>query len=228
MTFEFSSRTKDIISNFSAINPSLHFKPGNLLKTITDHQDIIAEASIVETIPQEFAVGELSRLLGALSLFKNPRVEFFDTMLTIYEETRKLNFVYADMEAVTAYPENTLTLPPVITSFKLFEKDFTALNKAANFLKVPTISLRANDGKVNVEGINPENPTGDSYTCQVGTSEKEFNVFINADKFLKLIPGEYQIDITYGPIKGVDVGIGVFTTQDVKYFIATEDTSVYE
>lgn len=226
--FEFSSRTKDIIANFSAINPSLHFKPGNLLKTITDHEDIIAEASIVENIPQEFAIGQLSRLLGALSLFKSPRVEFFDTMLTIFEETRKLNFVYADKEAVTAYPESTLTLPPVIASFKLFEKDFLALSRAANFLKVPQIALRANDGKVHIEGIDPENPTSDSYTCQVGVSDKEFNVFFNADKFLKIISGEYQIDLTYGPIKGNDVGIGVFTTQDVKYFIASEDSSTYE
>ena len=69
-----SARTIQILKSFAQINPSLIFTPGNEIKTISPMKTMVAKATIAETIPQQFAIWDLSKFLGVLSLFDDPEV----------------------------------------------------------------------------------------------------------------------------------------------------------
>ena len=62
-----SDKTFDILKNFSEIHQSLVFRSGNTLKTVSEQTNVLAKATISEAMPQDFAIYDLSKFLGAVS-----------------------------------------------------------------------------------------------------------------------------------------------------------------
>ena len=87
-TVQLSAKTVQILANFAAINSSILFKKGNVIKTISNAQNILAKAVVDETFPQDFAIYDLSQFLSAISLFNDP-VLIFDNenYVTIRDST---------------------------------------------------------------------------------------------------------------------------------------------
>jgi hypothetical protein len=48
---KFSDKTLTVLKNFASINPSLIFKPGQQLKTISPQKTVVAIATIDDVIP---------------------------------------------------------------------------------------------------------------------------------------------------------------------------------
>src|SRR4051812_19672545 len=122
--FEFTQETKDIIANFSAINPSILFREGNTIKTISPSKDIFAVANVSEVFPKEFAIYDLSRLLGVLTLFeKGTQITFKDKQMLIKGEgERKVNYTYAEPSMIIVAPDKNINHPDVIAEFDVSEK----------------------------------------------------------------------------------------------------------
>ena len=78
-----SARTIQVLKSFAQINPSLIFTPGNEIKTVSPQKTILAKATIAETIPQQFAIYDLVKFLGVLSLFNDPDLEINEKFITI-------------------------------------------------------------------------------------------------------------------------------------------------
>ena len=55
-----SARTLQILKNFATINPSLLFKPGNVLTTISPAKTMQAKARVTEQFDTQFAIYDLS------------------------------------------------------------------------------------------------------------------------------------------------------------------------
>ena len=68
--------TLNTLKNFSDINMSIEVKAGNTLRTVSVQKNILAQAEVETTFPQDFAIYEVNRFLGAISLFDNPDFEF--------------------------------------------------------------------------------------------------------------------------------------------------------
>ena len=64
-----SEYTINVLKNYSQINPSVGFKPGNVIKTISPQKTVMTKATVDETFPSEGAIYDLNRFLGVLSLF---------------------------------------------------------------------------------------------------------------------------------------------------------------
>ena len=73
---KFSSDTLSVLKNFSTINPSIVFKPGSVVRTISPQKTVMAAATIGETVETQAGVYDLSRFLSTLALFDNPEVVF--------------------------------------------------------------------------------------------------------------------------------------------------------
>ena len=58
----FSNETVIVLKNFAQINPSIVFKPGKKLTTISPQKSIMATAEITDDFPSEGAVYDLGRL----------------------------------------------------------------------------------------------------------------------------------------------------------------------
>lgn len=67
---KFSNETLAILKNFSSINTNIIFKPGDTLATISNAKNIFAKATIKETIPNEFAIYDLTPFLQCSHLWK--------------------------------------------------------------------------------------------------------------------------------------------------------------
>jgi len=230
MNFVLSSRTQEIIENFSSINPSILFREGNVLKTISPSKDIFAVAVIPEVIPQEFAIYDLSRFLGALSLFDNPTIAFQDKSLVIQSENRQLNYVYAAPNAIIIAPDKEMGLPETVAEFEISEKVLLDTKKALNLLRLPQVVFTSDGSSVILQAADVKNPTGDTYFSKVGESQKSFKVVLNADKLSKILLDDYKVTLTYGKIGDSrdNIAVSVFESKDVKFFIVPEENSQYD
>jgi len=56
-----SKHTLNMLKNFSDINMSIEIKEGNILRTVSVQKNILAQAELEDTFPQDFAIYELNR-----------------------------------------------------------------------------------------------------------------------------------------------------------------------
>jgi hypothetical protein len=56
---KFSERTLTVLKNFATINPSIIFKPGKQIRTISPQKTVVAIANIEDEIPSEACVYDM-------------------------------------------------------------------------------------------------------------------------------------------------------------------------
>jgi len=130
-----SDNTKEILKNFSEINPNLKITPGKEIKTISTMKNILATAGVEEEFPQDIAIYDLSEFLGMLSLFNKPVFDFDEKHMTINEEgtSTKSKYYFAD-ESILTTPQKDVKMPATEVEFTLTETDLTKIKKAASIL----------------------------------------------------------------------------------------------
>ena len=83
-----SKGTLDILKNFSNINPSITFKEGQELSTLSIQRNILSRAVVEEKFPRDFAIYDLSEFLSGLSLFDNPDFDFANDNYVIIKDKK--------------------------------------------------------------------------------------------------------------------------------------------
>ena len=216
---KFDNRTTQILKNFSTINPSLLFKQGSAISTISPSKTILAKAKITQSMDSQFAIYDLSRFLSVLSLFNDPELRIEDKFITIASGDKKLNYTFADASTIITPPDKEITIANPQVEFKLTTETFNDVTKASSVLRLPEIAIVGEDGDISVQAIDSKNPSGDIYSIKVGATEKKFKMIFKAEN-LKILSGDYEVALTKG--------ISHFKGADVEYFIAIEANSTYE
>lgn len=214
-----SEQTLSVLKNFNTINQSVLVKPGNTIRTISGQRNVFARASVAETFPAKFAIFELSKFLGTVSLFKDPDFEFFDDHLKITEGKTVSRYTYADESMIVVPPDKEIDLPSKDIYFELSEKDLSTIQKAIGILQVPELSVVGEDGTIYVKAINNKNPSSDQYSIAVGVTDQSFNAIFKSE-YLKFMPGNYKINIS-------NKGYAQFESDGLSYWIAAEHTSKF-
>ena len=107
-----SDQTLNILKNFAGINNSILVKQGTQLRTISVAKNILAEASIDEDFPRDFAVYDLNQFLNGLTLHQDPDLDFSpESYISIKEGKRRVKYFYADPAVIVSPPEKEITLP---------------------------------------------------------------------------------------------------------------------
>lgn len=213
-----SDKTLSLLKNFNSINQSLVVKAGNQLKTMSGGKNIIGKADVDETFPVDFAIFELSRFLGVLSLFKDYDIEFYDDHLKIAQDKSVVRYAYAEPSNIVTAPDKTLVLPSREITFDLPEKDLQSILKAASVLGVPEMAVVGEDGTIYVKAINSKKGD-DQFSIAVGVAEASFNMIFKAE-YLKVLSADYRVTISAQ-------GLAEFTTPGLTYWVATEQSSKY-
>ena len=113
-------KTISILNNFSNISPSILFREGNIITTVSPAKTIMAKAVVPNSFDKRFAVYNLSRFIGTVSLFENPELTFSEKSVNISgDETRSVNYFYADENAIKAAPEKEIVLHLLILNSNL-------------------------------------------------------------------------------------------------------------
>lgn len=210
-----TTRTINILKNFSEINPSIIIKPGSKLVTISPSRSIYATAQIDETFDRVVGVYDLKRLLNVLSMFKEPEVDLGDHQLQVAGDGMTLSYTYTNPEFIKEPPEN-FKLPPENTSFQLPAATLQKVLKAAGFLGASDIVLASDGSSVTVRTMDAKNPTSSAYSADLGPNENTFRVVFKTE-VLKFLPADYTVTVFPGKI--------VRFVGDVTYFVAPEEVS---
>jgi hypothetical protein len=215
-----TAETINILKNYAAINQNIQFKQGKILSTISPQKNILTKAEISEEIPSTFAIYDLNRLLGALSLFHDADINVGDTKLEI-RGSGELDYVYGDPAMLVLPPEKTLDFPVPEISFKMTKEDYDEVLKAAQVLALPELIVTSTDGKIYLTAVDSSNNSSDQFRKDVGTTDKEFKMVFKIEN-MKLLSGGYQVEISS---KGI--AHFIHDTSKLEYWIATEQNSSY-
>ncbi len=218
-----SDTTKEILKNFSEINPNLLITPGKQIKTISTMKNILATAGVEEDFPQDIAIYDLSEFLGMLSLFSKPVFDFDEKLMTINEEgtSTKSKYFFADPSILTT-PQKDVKMPDTEVEFTLTETDLTKVKKAAAMLQLPDIAIKSLGTDIMMSAIDKKNDTANTYDVKVGETDKKFEFHFKTEHF-KMLPGDYNVHISSKLISNFK-----HKTKTIQYWIALENTSKYE
>lgn len=224
--------TIDVLKNYAEINQSLLFKEGSTIKTVNEQTNVLSKCTIEESFPQEFAIYDLNKFLGVLSLFSEPDLSFSNNSVSIKSSIDANNFVAGDQVAEYQFANKALfedeekilakdiELPSVEATFELHEKYLSQVMRAAAVMSLPEIAVQGNQGEnIMMKAIDSKTSV-DSFSVDVGkTSPSTFSVIFKIEN-LKMMRGSYDVSIS-------NAGLGHFshTTKELEYWIATETTT---
>ena len=213
-----SEQTVSLLKNFASINQNLLFKSGNKLQTISAQKNILVNAEIPESFPSDFAIYDLNKMLGVMSLFQDPELEVGDKTMVI---GGKVNYMFADPTMIVTPPEKELVFPEAEVKFTMTNGDFSQTIKAAAMLGLPHVCVVGDGSKITLGATDVNNSSSDDFKTEVGTTNNSFCMVFKIEN-LKLFAGDYNVEIT-------SKGISKFShcTFPLHYFIATESDSSF-
>lgn len=220
---KFDTRTIQILKNFSSIQPSLLFNKSEYVTTISLSQNVIARARLPIEIEKEFAVYDLNRFLGVMSLFDSPNIEIGNSQLHISSEDslRKTDYTFADRSMVYQPPSNAdinaLNDGGNKIGFVLTPEILSTLLKALGVLQLPEIAIVGDGKHIRMKAIDDNNPTGDSYSLIVGYTDKIFK-FVFRSENIKMLSDTYNVELN-------SKGFAYFKSNDIEYWIQSQSAS---
>ena len=225
-----NNETVETLKNFAEINQSLVIETGDVIKTVSEQTNVLAKAKLGQSFPQDFAIYDLNKFLGVLSLFAEPQFDFSEKSIKIQSSVDANNFVAGDSVAEYQFANMRLfenerkilakdiNLPSEDAVFRLEEKYLSSIMRAAAVMSLPEIAVVANDGKLKIQAIEAKTSI-DSYAVELGVSTSNFKMIFKIEN-LKLMRGSYDVKIS-------NKGLGHFKNLDreLEYWIATEQTT---
>lgn len=224
-----SDTTVEVLKNFSTINTGIVVKQGKVLRTINSSKTVLAEANVPEEFPREFAIYDLSKFLGILSLHKNDEGKF-DADLDFQEENvvvkgvsgrSKTKVRYTEVKLVQQPPSKAINIPAYEVKFTLTQEDLDWIEKIGAVLKLPHVTVTNQDGNIMLSAIDVKGEIVDDSSLNVGKTEDNtpFQFTIKVEN-LKILAGTYVVELSAR-------GISKFTHQSkpVLYYISVEQAS---
>lgn len=223
-TMKLEQETVAVLKHFSTINPSLLFKPGNVLTTVSTTKSVLARAKIKQNFDRQFAIQDISRLLGAMSLFENPSLKFNDKSLTITGTDRELEYSFAEPAIIITPPEKGVIQIQEDVGFHITQSNLQDIQKALNALGMSEVAVIGDGSKLFIAALDPTRKIQDTFKIVIGETDKKFKFVFKAEN-LKLIPQDYDVKVT-------SKGISHFkstSSVDVEYWVTLEaKSSTYE
>jgi hypothetical protein len=222
-----SESTIEILKNFSSINQGLIVKKGSHLKTLSTNKNIKGEADISETFDQDFAIYDLTKTLGLLSLNKaSPEVTVEKEHLSFGGPTGKIRQRFAAINQIFGYDkiDKEIDINNWDVSITLSAEAQKWILSVASILKCPHIVFRSVNGNLEMVAMDVKGQIVDDASMDVtGNSHLsgDFLAVLSIENF-KLLSGTYDVHISRQ-------GITKFVNKEkpVFYLIALEASSKF-
>lgn len=213
-----TNETLNVLKNFATINPSIYITEGDVLKTMSTGKTIFAKYKTNQVFENKMAIYDLSRFISSLSLFEDPDLEILKDSVIISSGNNRIEYRFTDPSNIVVPPEKELKLPSTDISFKITNTDLSNILRGLSVLRLPEIAVVGDGSKISLQAIDSKGITLDTYSVTVGNTDKTFKMFFKAEN-MKIIPGDYDVEITKG--------ISKFKGTNIEYFIAVEANSSF-
>lgn len=215
-----SKNTLNILKNLASINTNLLFRPGNKLLTVSSTKSCFAEVEIEENIPLEWGCYDLNELLGVISVFNDPDIEFSEKALKIHEGKNMIRYG-ATEKSVLVFPKGSVKFPEdAEVTFELSSQNLQNVVKTAAVLKVPFMSVVGDGETIQIVVHDKSNDNSNRFSFDVGTTDKKFEFHFKVEG-LKMLHEAYQVTISSRKI-------AKFVGDKKMYVLTCETDSTYE
>lgn len=217
-----SEKTVSYLKNFSSINSGIVFQEGNVIRTISKQQNILAKATVAETFGDRFAIYDLTRFLALNESLQDPELDILSDKKTIEIKSGKTKTQYrlSDESLVVSPPAKQLNVDGQV-KFTFTKDSMSQALKMAGILGLPNLCVRGNRKTISIDVVDVKSKDSDIFSIEVGKTSSEFEMIFSTENF-KIIPGDYEVEISAK-------GISHFknTKEPVEYWIAIETGSSY-
>ena len=193
-----STQTLNVLKNYSTINSSIVFRKGNVIRTISNAENILAKYTSEESFPTDFAIYDLGQFLSGLSLFDNPQLDFTSgDFVTIRSGGRSAKYYFSDPEiTLKSAPEKNVKFPGGDISFDISAEDLFALQKASSVYDLPDLTFDTTDGSIRLILRDKENDTSNTFEQNAsGNFQGEFSLDVKIEN-IRLVPGNYSVKVS--------------------------------
>ena len=217
------NKTINVLKSFSQINPSMIFKEGSTMTTISPFKNIVARANVPVNFNKRFAIYELNKFLSCISMFNEPVLSVSDSNITIQDSGKSLNYTLASESALNFPLTKDPNFPKADIKFTLNNEILKEVEKALAILKLPDLIINGDGKKITIQAVDMKNPSGDVYKVEVGKTDKTFSAVFKPENFAvlsKSLTSSYEVEVS-------DRNFAHFAAEDLEYWIAAETTSTF-
>ena len=223
-----SNETLGVLKNFGNINSGIFLKQGKVVKTVSSHKNILAQATIPDEIPSDFGIYDLNEFLSVVSLHKDDLSLDFDSKNIVISGRggrSKIKYRACEPTMIVTPPEKQLQMPEAEISFELTAEDFRWILDAANVLGSPQISVQSDGDTISINTLDTTNDSAhtESLTIETVGNGNKYKMIFKTENLTKILAGAYDVNIS-------SKGISHFTNKKapVEYWITTEVGSTFE
>tara|TARA_B100001996_G_scaffold12423_1_gene10415 strand:- start:1150 stop:1863 length:714 start_codon:yes stop_codon:yes gene_type:complete len=177
--------TIGVLTNFVDINKSIIFRKGNVIKTISNAENILAEYTCEEEFPIDFAIYDLAQFLGTLRLFDSPTLEFDSPdYLTVRDSGKSVRYYFSDPEiTLKSAPDKSVTFPESDIEFTIHNNALLDLQKASkDILNLPDLTFSCQDEEIRLVLRDKDNDTSNNFKQKVeGTSNGDLELDVKME-----------------------------------------------
>jgi hypothetical protein len=215
-----------LLKNFSSINSNVVIRPGNVIKTMSEAKNIMAQGQVAESFPSEFGIYDLNEFLSVVGMFESPVLKFDPDMkfVSIVDGKRSVKYFFSDTSILTS-PSKDITMPPTELKFKLSADELNTLRKAGSALGVTDVVITpSKDGGVTAQVTDIKDSTSNAFSIELDVviqPNDSFNFVFNLNNF-KVLAGDYEVEVSSKLISHFKN-----TSTEVEYYIALEKSSSF-
>ena len=177
---QFSETQMEILGLFMNINPSIMFKPGQKVSTISNNRNILGSV-VFDDIEFErkapiYDLGNLMKTIKVLSKNTNENcdVDFHDQYVNVSHARSKMKYYYAEERMITTPPEKINSLGEPAVSTKLYNDQLTQIFATASLYQLPDLCFQGENGILSAIVTDKRNKTANSLEIKLGEAEKDF------------------------------------------------------
>lgn len=221
---QLNENTLSVLKNFASIQPNIVLSEGKTIKTIAEAKNVMAVANLDQSFDKTVGLYNLDEFLAVLGLVETPDLKFEEDYVTVTDANglSKVKYFYSDTGILTS-PSKDIPMPEAEVKFDLNDKTLNKIRRAAGALGHEKMTITAAEGGVKLTVVDNTDSTSNAFEVVVpGTCESDNFTFVMNINNLKLIGGDYKVDVSsrlISQFKNQDV--------DVTYYIALEKSSTY-
>jgi hypothetical protein len=217
-----SEATIEILKNFSTLNKGLIVKPGKILQTYSSSSTVFAEAELQEEFESEFAIYDLTKTLGIISMSKGAPVDItVEKDKLVFSGVGKIRQRFAVASLIHGHDVIGKKLPfEAKIGFNLTADAYNWIISTASILGAPNIVIKSDDDVLSMYAMDVKGQMVDDASMQVGVGEdvKGINAVLKIEN-LNILKGGYRVELSNRMAKFIH------HDKKVKYYISLEKTS---